>query len=494
MQNRGRKVNSYTNNGWGLDSFTHDDIIAVHHASLELFQDVGVMIESEAAAEIFYSSKCRVEKKEGSWFIRIPPYVVENCIQMAPSQVVLKGRTPAYDYAVEPKAVSFTTFGECTKIIDIDTRKVRNTTHKDAQEIARLCDSIDDIKIIHRPVASLDKPLGTHPIYNAQALFSNTFKHINIGPINSRNLKFIAKMASAHLGGEKFFADRPIFTTIICPSSPLRLEKEAANMVIESAKLDGGGIVSHPVPLAGATNPMTLAGVMVNQNVEALTALILAQLVRPGTRTLFGTVSTVMDMRHLTTPFGAPELGMLSVAAVKMAQYYHLPSIVPGSHSSSKALDPQIGYESAITGMLPAMAGANFVYGLGTMEDALTYDHAKLMMDVELARMITYALGGISVTEASMAVEITRKIGPGGDFISSDHTRKHMREYFQPALFDRNMRDAWNNLEVKDLIEKAYVAARKRIDSHPPPFVPPEVEKEIETIIRAYLAEMGITQ
>lgn len=138
------------------------------------------------------------------------------------------------------------------------------------------------------------------------------------------------------------------------------------------------------------------------------------------------------------------------------------------------------------------MAGANFVYGLGTMEDALTFDYAKLMMDLEMAAMITYALGGIPVTPAAIALDVTREVGPGGDFISTDHTREHMREYFQPVLFDRHMRDTWNDLGMKNLVERAYAAARERIDTHQPPPVPPEVEQEIEEIIEAYLSDVGV--
>lgn len=494
MLKRNPKAGVATNGGWGLNAFTDDDLQTIHTASLELFQDVGVKIESEKAVDIFFDSGCKVHKSGEHWIVKVPSYIVEDCIRWAPRHVVLKGRTADYDYAVDPKRVSFTTFGELTKIIDIDTRELRQTTQKDEADIARLCDSIDDIKIIHRPVGSFDKPFGTHPIYNAQALFENTGKHINIGPINEHNLRTIAKMAAAHVGGEDNLPERTIFTTIICPSSPLRIEKEAAEMVIASAEIDGCGIVAHPVPLAGGTNPITLAGMAVNQNVEALIALVLAQLVRKGTRTMFGTVSTVMDMRTMTTPFGAPEMGMLSAAAANMAQYYRLPCIVPGSHTDSKVLDPQVGYEAAIGGLLSALAGANFVYGLGTLEDALTFDYAKLMMDVEMARMVTHIVSGIQFGHEEMALDATREVGPGGDYLSSKHTLDHMRDYFQPSLFDRNTRDTWEALEEKSLIERAYAAAKERIDSHVPPMVSEDTHKEIEEIIEAYLAEKGISE
>ena len=101
----------------GVGFVRNDDVSKITH----LLADVGVKIESEAAADVFLSSNCKVEKKDDAWLVKIPAYIVENCIRQAPGQVVLKGRTAEHDYAVEPKSVSFTTFGECTRIIDMNT-------------------------------------------------------------------------------------------------------------------------------------------------------------------------------------------------------------------------------------------------------------------------------------------------------------------------------------------------------------------------------------
>jgi trimethylamine:corrinoid methyltransferase-like protein len=73
----------------------------------------------------------------------------------------------------------------------------------------------------------------------------------------------------------------------------------------------------------------------------------------------------------------------------------------------------------------------------------LTFDYAKLIMDAELIRMITRVVKGIDVSDGAVALDVIQQVGPGGEFVTHDHTYDHMRELSQSTLFDRNMRDVW---------------------------------------------------
>jgi trimethylamine--corrinoid protein Co-methyltransferase len=50
---------------------------------------------------------------------------------------------------------------------------------------------------------------------------------------------------------------------------------------------------------------------------------------------------------------------------------------------------------------------------------------------------------GIVVNDETLAVEIIRDVGPGGNYLSQHHTRQHMRKRWQPALMDRRSYDVW---------------------------------------------------
>jgi trimethylamine--corrinoid protein Co-methyltransferase len=385
--------------------------------------------------------------------------------------------------------MTFATMGELIQIVDLEDGRLRPTTQQDSADIARLCDSLDEVGVMHRPVASLDKPAGTHPLFNAQSLFANTGKHLLIGPVNSANLEAIARIAFAHVGGAEAFAQRPIFTVIVAPTSPLTMVKDCTEMIIASARLEGGGILCAPAIVGGATGPVTLAGSLVCTNAEPLAGTVLAQLARPGMRVIYGNSGAMMDLKTANHAYGAPETGMLDAATARLAQYYRLPSLVSAFPGSTKSVDPQIGYESAMNALVAALAGASIINGLGTLEFGLTFDYAKFMLDVEGARMIQAIVAGIPLSGAQMALDVISEVGPGGEFLTHEHTLQHMRERSQVTIFDRRSREGWRSLRISDVVERAYARARDILASHEPPPVSEATHDEVREIIAEYLAE-----
>jgi trimethylamine--corrinoid protein Co-methyltransferase len=474
---------------WRLNGFTPEELDRVHQSTLQIMERVGVTIEEcEEALEILSAAGARVERQDKDAVVQFPADLVEESIKLAPSDVVLRGKTPAHDCSLAFGRVTFATMGELIQIIDRETGDLRPTTQRDSAEIARLCDSIDLVGVMHRPVASLDKPADTYPIYNAESLLANTGKHLLIGPVNTRNLEAIARIAMAHAGGPTTFAERPLFTTIVAPTSPLTLVKDCVEMIITTARLDGGGILCAPAVVGGATSPVTLAGSAVVTNAEALACIVLAQLVRPGTRCIYGNSGAMMDLRTTNYAYGAPEMGVLDAVAAQMAHRYGLPSSVSAFPSSSKETDLQAGHESALNALVAAQAGASIVNGMGTLEFGLTFDYAKFMLDVECARMIQTTLNGVPLTDDQLALDVIAEVGPGGEFLTHDHTFKHMRERSQTLLFDRRSRDTWEAREPANLVARARARAREILATHEPPPIPEAVREEVAEIIAEYLA------
>ncbi|MGD2148130.1 MAG: trimethylamine methyltransferase family protein [Anaerolineae bacterium] len=474
---------------WGLEAFAPADLDRLHQATLEILENVGVQVEGSAEAiEIFSSAGARVERQEQDAIVKIPAHVVENCLSTTPHDVVLRGKSLEYDCALQAHRVTFATMGELIQIVDLESGDLRPTTQRDSANIARICDSLDLVGVMHRPVASLDKPGGAHPVFNAESLFANTGKHVLIGPVSVENLQVIARIAFAHTGGARAFAQRPIFTTIVAPTSPLTLVRDCVEMIIASARLDGGGILCAPAIGGGATGPVTLAGSVVCTNAEALAVIVLAQLARPGMRVIYGNSGAMMDLKTANHAYGAPEMGMLDASTARLAQYYQLPSLVSAFPGSTKSVDPQIGYESAMNGLIAALAGANIINGLGALEFGLTFDYAKFMLDVECARMIQAMVAGIPLTDAQMAQNVIAEVGPGGEFLTHEHTFRHMREQSQVRLFDRRSRGAWESQEIPEVVERAYASARLVLATHEPPPVSEEIRREVKEIITEYLS------
>jgi len=142
---------------------------------------------------------------------------------------------------------------------------------------------------------------------------------------------------------------------------------------------------------------------------------------------------------------------------------------------------------------LAAQGGANLIYGAGMLELGITFDFAQFVMDNEMFKMIRKVLGGISVTDANMAVEVIKEIGPGGEFISHEHTFENFKkEQSQSKLIDRTMRDTWLMGGGKDFTERAYEEANYILNTHKVAPLAPGIAETIRAIVEEAEEEYGL--
>jgi len=268
-------------------------------------------------------------------------------------------------------------------------------------------------------------------------------------------------------GSAEALRQRPLISMVTCSISPLRIDGQYGDLVVAIAK-NGIPLVCPAEPLCGATSPVTLAGNLVIQTVDSLMGVMLAQITNPGTPVIFGSVATSTDLSDMKYLAGSVEMGLLNAAGAQMAQFYQLPFYATGGMTDSKALDTQSGYESAITSLLCALAGANFIHdAAGFMEFALTACYEKFVIDNEILGMVMRAVEGIKVDDDTLAFDLIEQVGPGGNFVTAKHTRHYMRsEHYQPSLSDRSSREEWEAEGKKTSLEKAGEIVQRIIASH----------------------------
>jgi trimethylamine--corrinoid protein Co-methyltransferase len=142
--------------------------------------------------------------------------------------------------------------------------------------------------------------------------------------------------------------------------------------------------------------------------------------------------------------------------------------------------------------LLPALAGANLIYGLGMIEMGMTIDYGQMVMDNEFARMIKHIVQGIAVNDETLAVDVIHEIGVGNNFLSHDHTFQHMRSQSQPKLIDRRTREDWEAGGRSDLYQRALEEARYILENHKPDPLPEDVLAAIRSIVEEAEAELGV--
>ena len=473
--------------GFGLNAFTQDELDIIHYATLRILSETGVKVESDEALEIFHGAGANVERHGNYGVVKLPSWIVEDCIRSAPSTVTYYGRRPEDDYVADLKSVGFAaSYGPQMKIIDLESRQLRPTVKEDNAMIARVGDFLDEIVVTERAACSGDQMPETQPLHNFDAMVSNTSKHNFLYFGSKENTQKIIEMACACVGGEENFKKRPIVTGNVCPTSPLALVQGCCDGIIECAR-SNVGLMIQAMALCGATAPVTLAGTLVKHNAEILSTIVLAQLANKGTACTYGGCSTIMDMRLGSSPIGVPEQGLLSVGVAKLAQYYKLPSWVGGGASDSKLPDAQSAYDFSLNAMSAALAGANIIYGAGSLESALTFDYASLIMDVEQCRRILRIVAGININDETLALDVIDSVGSSGHYMTHEHTLKHMRRLSASELFDRGSRERWNEeMGSKDLTERAYEKARDIIKNHKPMPLVDGASETMSAIIEEY--------
>jgi len=313
--------------GLSLNVFTDAELDDIHFATLEVLESTGVFVEDDEAMDIFKDGGCRVDRE--TRIVRIPGHVVEDAIRSSPSRYTLYGREPRNDFVMEPGRVAFTNFSEGIRVIDVETGELRDSKLADIADIARLNDYLSEFDTHEIAVGAKDVPPETAAVHNTEAQLLNTTKPIGIGPLSGMEAKAIYRMCAEVVGGEDELRARPIVYGGVCPVSPLKLPRDATEVIIESARWwIPNNILS--MAMSGGSSPVTLAGTLVTHNAEVLSGIVLAQLTERGCPMMYGSSTTAMDLKLAAASVGSPEIAMISAAVAQMARRYLIPSFVAG--------------------------------------------------------------------------------------------------------------------------------------------------------------------
>ncbi len=465
--------------------FTKDALDAIHSASLEVLEKTGIkIVHSEKILKMLKDHSCTVDFEKG--LVLFPSYVVEEALKKTPKTLVMYGRNPKYDCKLDGRHIYFTTDTETPSTVDFSTGEWRPSTLDDLEKLTRVTDALESYAAGGHLTTSLDKPNNVRCLYDYAAALNNTEKPCDwsVYPpeLASQLIDYQIEIATAVAGSEKKLKERPLGSGGFCTESPLKFEGRYVEIALELAKLGFPCWVAS-FPIGGATAPVTLAGSLVMTNAEVLSSVCTVQLASPGTRTIVNYLMGNLDMKTGLLGQG-PEESLLYAGAVEVARHYGFCVTVIGFNTASKMSGAQASYEKTMSTLLPVLAGADVVYGAGSIEGGMAASFEELIIDDEICRAILKSVQGIEVNDETLAVDVINKVGPGGHFLAEKHTLKHFKEeLFFPELTDRNSYDAWKKTGGKSMIRRAKERAEEILEEHWPTPLDREVQKEISEII-----------
>lgn len=463
------------------DLLSHEERKAIHEAALRVMERTGVRIHSKAARADLTRAGAMV--KEGSPDVRFPPDVVRDLVGKAPMEIVLAGRTKAFDLPMDGTHFYTTTDGCGVAVWDPATGTKRPSVLEDVRKTAVIADWLPCLSIYEPMVVAHDVPEAAHVVLGMKTAMENTEKHIlSESTTNPAEARTEVRLAAAVVGSEADLRERHYISAMLCPMSPLEIDGSAGDATLVWAE--------HHVPVhlygmaqAGVSGPPSLAGDLVVNHAEVLAAVCMIEAHAPGAPAIYGACLTNMDPRTGAYNAGSPESDLLAAGAIEMGKFCRLPVSVGGMGTSAKTPGVEASLENALWAMTCATYGGEVMNGFGEPSGSTLLSYEQLLLDHEIARMILRIRQGFDVAERSLAVNLIERVGIGGAYLAERETLAAAREAFLPMLWDTEPFDVWVQKGRKDPM----ALAREKVDwilkEHAPAPLPDDTARRLDRIV-----------
>jgi trimethylamine--corrinoid protein Co-methyltransferase len=454
-------------------------ILRIYQTALRVLDEVGVRVNLSKAIDILAGNGARVKDKN---VVEIPPFLVEAAVQSAPSNVTFFSRKKEPVMELGDRRIYFGTGTDLPKIVDLVTREIRDTKAADIVASTIISDAAPNIDFIASYGLPRDIPPGLHYIRCFQLEVENSVKPIFFTAGSLQDLQIILDMASAVAGSRENLAKYPFLVQYSEPTSPLTHSEEAVSKLICCAE-NRVPINYTPALLAGSTGPVTLAGALAVSVAEALSGLVIHQLVNKGAPIITGVVATGMDMLRATISYTAPEFRLTHSAYADLFHYLGLPIWGTAGCSDSQFPDLQAGAEYGFTLLNAALDGCNLIHDCGYIGQGFVASPEMILFADEVIGMVKRYMRGFEIDDEHLAMDVIRKVGPGGHFLTEKHTLDHfMREHWRPTLFNRENLPNWIKKGKKTVDQKLIAKALEILKTHKPEPLTEAVKTKLDAI------------
>lgn len=448
-----------------LEVLTKDEVDQIHEASLDIMEKVGVRVDSANARDRLAKAGAykHPSRKDVMLF---PRSMVLDGIKKIPRYGTYYARDPKNDLKFDGEHQFSHALGGNPRMLDLETGESRMSTLKDVEETTKIQDALPTCHSISNFVVATDVPPQMLVIKTMEAMIRNTSKCVSGYALDVETVDLLAKMWAAVAGSMEELRKRPLFSVYGSPSSPLTLDAHMCDSVLRGAEYNAF-IDMVPCPICGGTAPVTLAGGLAQQNAELLAGVLLVQTVSTKIPIQYSGRLSMMDLRSGANIWGVPEMALVSAATVQIAHRYNMIADVYGVTSDVNQMDIQMGVERMMSALVPALAGADNLSGIGGAWES-NGSFEMLIIDDEIYQQVYRITQGIEVSKERLAVDVIDKVGPMGNYLAQMHTMKYLKlgEIRASPLFDKRTGERVKHEGLRPLREIAREKARKILKEH----------------------------
>ena len=453
---------------------------AVHNMAAKILAEVGTKVLHDEARELLRNAGARVEGE----IVYIPPELIEQALSTAPHSYSIYNTDGSVAFTLEPNVVTFGTGTDMPEFIDLYSGQIRAGKLEDCENAAKIAQSCKAIDWQAPYVLANDKHPRVADLYHYKAMRKYCNKPVLTLATDPYSLRGIIEMAAVQAGGYEELRAKPTFVHYAEPISPLTHSEESMGKLLLCAEY--GIPVTYTAGItAGATGPVTLAGTLAVGTAECLTGLVVHQLKSPGAPFTFGIEASIMDMKTTVCTYGGPEYGLMNSFVGEMGRFYDVPSFGISGASDANEVDFQMGAEMIYSMMTAIYGRQNFVHDNGYMGIGQMGSLQAILAANELLTFVQRYARGIEIDDESLAFEMIREVGIGGNFLQRRETAKQFRkEYFLPEFLNRKRNAAWIAAGRPAIADLLTARAKAIVESEVPVFIDAQTEAAFDRIIK----------
>ncbi len=460
------------------DLMSEEELLQVHNASLEVLEKSGIGLAHVAARKILKKNGARIDGEK----VYFPGKLVEEQLAAAPRGFTLHARNPEKSVVIGGANTILAPGYGAPFVMDLELGKRRNATFADYIAFTKLTGASENMDmaggVLVEPTDIPDK-LRHARMFHAAVKYTD--KCLMGSAMGAKKARECLEMAAIVYGGTDFIKKHPVLLTLINTNSPLQLDHRMMESLLVYAEYKQPVVIAS-LSMTGTTAPATLAAALVQQNAEVIACITLAQLVNPGTPVVYGSASSVVDLKTGGLAIGSPETALMFAGTAQLARYYGIPSRGGGSLTDSLLPDAQSGYESMFIFMAAVQSGFHFIlHAAGLLENYMTMSCEKFVIDDEICGMVKKYFEGITVDQDHLGRETILNVGSGGNYIGEEHTFRHMRDLRFPLISSRKA--YYSDRKIPDTAANAGKYYKELLEQYQAPPLDERIEAELLTYI-----------
>lgn len=465
-------------NGQGINFLTKEQMEKIHSCTLDLLNDIGMEVQCKEAVERLKKAGCFVEKKR----VHFPPSLVEWAIKAAPSRFLLYDRDGNFAMDVGGRNAYYGVGSAEPNILDPYTGEMRLCNEEDNKNCVKIADAMPYIDYMMSQCQVYDHPKTSYE-HEYAAMIRYSSKPQVVITADLQATKNVVEMASVVRGSVEKLVQKPLFILYCEPTSPMVCTRESIEKVMYMAEMNLP-VLYAPIPMNGATGPITCAGSIIQANAECLAGLIIAQVTNPGCPVLYGAIITNMDLKSLQPTYASPETMMESLAMSEIGrELYHLPTWGTAGCTSSKLPDEQAVLEGAQYITMAGFSGANVIHDVGYTQFGLAHSNELVVMMNDAIGRVRRLFDSINTAPDYLGMEDMKEVGPKGHYLGQDSTLHKNSENWESSIEDRNEYDRWMELGAKTMGQRANEKVKDIIENGKLNTLPKDLDDKIAAII-----------